>query len=337
MKAPRLGMRSALAVLIGSVAFVLVWIKTANGALTDFDLVWYGARALWSGENPYAVIGPGRPFAWPFPLLYPLTAVITVLPLAALPAHLARSLFAGLGAAVFTFAISKEGFVPLLVLLSPPFTNAIRTAQWTPLLAAMYLMPGLGWLVVAKPNVGLPILAANPQRMTIVAGIVGMAIVLVSLVILPRWPMDWISVLPAGSHLRMPIAAVGGPFLLLALLRWRRREARLLVALSCVPQTTCLYSALPVMLCSHGFGETAGLVILSQLSWFLPPSLIPGFQWNQGYVDPVAARLMNLFYYLPALVLVLRRPNESFRPLVERETRWDALARGGAPASSRTD
>lgn len=38
---------------------------------SDFAQLWAAARGFLQGVNPYEVVGPGRPFEWDFPLLYP--------------------------------------------------------------------------------------------------------------------------------------------------------------------------------------------------------------------------------------------------------------------------
>src|SRR5690242_13611695 len=48
----------------------------------DFDQTWYAARALFSGRNPYAEIGPGLPFEWAQYFYYPLNAPLAVAPFA---------------------------------------------------------------------------------------------------------------------------------------------------------------------------------------------------------------------------------------------------------------
>src|SRR5215207_5028160 len=44
----------------------------ANDMPRDFDQLWFAARALLAGQNPYHLVGPGRSFPWEFPLFYPL-------------------------------------------------------------------------------------------------------------------------------------------------------------------------------------------------------------------------------------------------------------------------
>ena len=54
--------------------------------------------------------------------------------------------------------------------------------------------------------------------------------------------------------------------MLLAILRWRRPEARLLIALACVPQSMLLYETVPLFLVPRTFRESALLVALSYVA-----------------------------------------------------------------------
>jgi hypothetical protein len=107
-----------------------------------------------------------------------------------------------------------------------------------------------------------------------------------------------------------PVTRAGGPLLLLALLRWRRPEARLLAALACVPQTPAFYEALPVLLVAGSVGELAVLVLLSDASYLVSLALAPA-STSIAESALLYGRLINVFYYLPALVVVLRRRNEA--------------------------
>src|SRR5207249_4570115 len=115
---------------------------------------------------------------------------------------------------------------------------------------------GLAWLVRAKPNVGLAIvLASGSVRALLVATLGGGLLVIASLLVFPGWPAEWLNTLWTAHHMSPPVARLGGPLLLLALLRWRQPEARLLAVLACVPQTPCFYEALPVLICARGLRE----------------------------------------------------------------------------------
>lgn len=105
----------------------------------------------------------------------------------------------------------------------------------------------------------------------------------------------------------------GGPFVLLALLKWRRPEARLLAALACIPQTPNLYEAIPLFLLVTTLAEGIGLSALCAVVYFgvqrrpgeygdLPTYLLAVQQW------------MVYALYLPCTLLVLRRANEGTLP-----------------------
>src|SRR5262249_35856241 len=99
--------RYLLALTLGLLAAAEVWVKTGHpGGASDFDQVWYGATVLREGGNPYRAIGPEARIYWGWPLYYPLPAMLAVTPLAMIPVHAARSLFAGASVAVLVQAIT---------------------------------------------------------------------------------------------------------------------------------------------------------------------------------------------------------------------------------------
>jgi hypothetical protein len=326
--------RGGIALGVGLATAIEVWVKMQRpGGFSDFDHIWEGARIVWARGNPYELIGPGRAFDWPWPLYYPLPALLVVLPLTLLPLPVARALFTGGSTAILAWALGGDGFARLALLLSVPFLHAVQIGQWSPLLTAMFLLPALGWLAVAKPNIGTAVLAATPSPRTWrVAALGGGALVLASLILQPSWPADWLRTLRSGEHIAPPILRFGGPVLLLALLRWRRPEARLLLALGCVPQTPAHYEALPVLLVACRAPEVLGLVLLSDLALVTSFVLAPG---STSLLESATlyGRIINLFYYLPALALVLTRPNEGPAPAwLERLLGIIDRMRGGGSA-----
>ncbi len=92
---------------------------------SDFDHIWFGARAFWDGENPYALIGPGRAFEWAWPLRFPAPALIIASPLVFLPVAIARDAFAGISATVLAFGITRDGWFRLPLLMSAPCLYAL--------------------------------------------------------------------------------------------------------------------------------------------------------------------------------------------------------------------
>jgi len=277
---------------------------------SDFDQLWFAARALLHGRDPYALIGPGREFRWPWPLVYPLSTVVAVLPLTALPVVVARIIFASLSVGILTFALTKRGAGVLPVVASAAVLDAARAGQLSLLLTAGVLLTGASFAFALKPHTGLALLAAAPRRRAIVvAAITGVALTIIAFAFQPHWLASWRNALGSASHVRIPLFALGGPLLLLALLRWRRLDARVLLACACVPHTPIVYDVVPIGLVARNFRESLMFALLTyaallaQHVWVTnaPPSV----------AATLAARILNVTVYLPALLAVLARPNVS--------------------------
>jgi hypothetical protein len=307
--------RVAVAAAIATGACLLTWveqIRTPDHA-ADFGLAWFGARALIHGANPYKLVGPGLVYDWPWHELYPATAMVAVLPFAFLPQVVAAVLFVWISTLLLAHAVTFDGWHRLPLFLSSAFVIAARRGQWSPLLTAALCMPVLTWILAAKPNIGLALLAPTTSFRPVKIGFIGgTALLALSLAFLPSWPADWLGLLKTVGHMNAPIALPGGAFVLLALLRWRRPEARLILALACVPQNNSWYEALPLLLIPTTFRESLGLSLATSCGFV--------FQWL--FISPagdVAANreigiLMVAFVYLPATLLVLWRPNSGAIP-----------------------
>ena len=311
--APTRRERLLLAAAVAVVSAVLVVVVTAHGrGLNAFDQLWVGARAMLAGTDPYALVGPGRALAQKAPNYYPATAMIAVLPLAWLELELARAVFFGLSAGVLAFAATRDGYARMPMFLSGSFMLALLSQQWAPLLTASLFLPAMAWAYAAKPNIGLALFAARPTRAALAWAAAG-AIVLgaASLALRPSWPAEWVAIARSAPHIRALVRHPAGPLVLLALLRWRRPEARLLVALACVPHSTLFYEALPLLFVVP---ETERQVrALWALSWIgtlvqIVLVFLPGYDFFGDHVYAVG-ELMLALVYLPCVILVLRRPN----------------------------
>jgi hypothetical protein len=274
---------------------------------SDFTQPRAAARIFLQGGNPYTQIGPGRAFEHEFPLIYPATSAVVAMPFAWASLRLADALFIGLGAALLAWALTRRTFAnpQLLVFASFAMMVAAQTVQWSPVLTAAALMPWLGFLFACKPTMGLAMLAAYPSRTAILgAGV----FTLVTIAIWPWWIPTWLATLPAATHMSAPVMRWGGPFILLALLKWRRQDARLLAALACVPQTPVLYEAVPLFLLVQTFREGTLLIVLTALAG----KMIAVTTWGVDYHTFMNAsgQWMVWLVYLPCTVMVLRRPNE---------------------------
>lgn len=293
---------------------------------SDFEQVWIASRAVLARQNPYPLIGPGRAFEWPWPLFYPLPAAVAAIPLAPLSSQWSGAVFMALSAGCFAWALTERGAAPLLGLLSAPMIMAIESVQWAPLLAASFVLAPIGIFDVAKPTIGAALFVARPTRWPIIGGAVLTAI---AFALQPAWLSDWHHAFAPGRSLRplhftAPVLQPGGFLLLATALRWRRPEARLLLALSCVPQTLIMYEALPLFLVPESVLEVTLLVILSYATQVIAvlssagtDMLFTGGRW-----------LIAL--YLCAAVMVLRRPNLGPLPewLERRIVGWPSWLRG---------
>ncbi len=309
---PPLVHRLAVCLLAAAWALACMWhMRRATGRPADFDVMWQGARFLLDGRDPWALIGPGRPWEWVSPLFYPGTALLALAPLAALPLDVARAIWVGGTAALLAWLLTRDGWWRLPLFLSAPFFNAAGGGQWSVLVTAAILWPALGVVSSMKPTVGLAVLAAmRTQRAQVIALAAGLALLAASLVVAPGWPWSWRAAIADAPHMSSPIAhwRVGAPLLLLALTRWRRPDARLLFALACVPQSTLVYEGLYFLLFPRTLvGVTLMAITSFGASWL--QDRISDWATTTAQLQYAVGDVMVLFFYLPALVMVLRRPN----------------------------
>jgi hypothetical protein len=293
-----------LAMLAGVVAAVVCWLafRLPPPTTSDFDQLWVAARALLAGLDPYAVVPTTGTH---FPFYYPLPAALVVVPLAGLPLPAARVAWAFLSGAIFAWAALRRGGGLLPALLSASFLNAVVQGQLSPLLTAAVIIPGLNWVWVTKPSIGAAMFAGYPSRRAVIGGLVFIG---VAVLVSPSWPLRWLDALRDGSHLIPPVARPGGILLLLALIRWRIPEARLLVGLACVPQTLGLYETLPLFLIARTRWQGYALAALSYLAAFtqvIAAPRVPGMTLEATFDARWPYSLICL--YLPALVLLLLR------------------------------
>jgi hypothetical protein len=266
---------------------------------SDFEPIWVGASVLLAGGDPYTVVPTTGTH---YPLYYPLTAIVIGLPFAGLPFDWARVAWAALSGAGFAWAAIRYGRGLPAALLSANFLNAVIQGQWSPLMTAAVVLPALSWLLAAKPSIGAALFAAFPSRQAVIGGV---ALLAVSLALFPTWPVRWAASLGASNHM-WPIRSSGGIILLLALIRWRRPEARLLAALACVPQTIGLYETLPLFLIPRTRWQGYGLAGLSYVAAFGQVAMVPRDP-GMPLETMLADRWPFVFFclYLPALVMVL--------------------------------
>jgi hypothetical protein len=293
-----------LAILGALLAGALVhgWYSGHPEEWSDFDQIWLGARALLDGLNPYAAV----PKEFPWPLLYPMPAVLFGLPFAWLSLEFARVGFAMFTGGLCTWAVLSRRPYAWPLLVSGPFLYALARGQWSPLFVAALLYPGLSGIVAVKPSSGLTLLAYRPSR----ALFVGAAIlILLALALLPRWPFDWLSQLPGNRHIVPLVSLPFGFVLLVVLLRWRLPEGRMFAALVLAPQTVAMYELLPLMIIPRTLRQSLTLALAWDVVFF---GSQPRGAWVPATVPdpfvPSSWPVLLLAGYLPALVLLLRDP-----------------------------
>lgn len=300
-------LRSALVVAVVSLLYAGARVLHEPRWPTDFDQFWYAARELLQGGDPYAVVGPGKAFDWPWGLKYPFPAVLLSLPFAALPLVAGRIAFSTATGTVLGFALGRRLRTHWPMLLSASYLIALSRSQWAPALLAVAWLPLAGVAVAAKPNIGLAVLAALRPRHLLIAVASAAVITLVGFLVQPHWVESWRRAIADSPHVA-PIWMPGGFLLLLALLRYRRSDARLLLGLAVIPHTPSLYDLLPLFYLCRSRLEVLVLALLTHVLFW-------GFISTTGgeTFDLYAAALgrVSIFViYLPALVAVLLRPNE---------------------------
>jgi hypothetical protein len=213
--------------------------------------------------------------------------------------------------------MSAKGHAQLFALATWPYILSVSLGQWGPLLMAATTIPAMGWVALIKPNLGVAFGAgyglrwARPPALWVNLFMAG-ALLVTSFAVRPRWVGEWLTVLATPTpHLVAPIGIAGGVALLLALFRWRRPEARTLATLSLVPQTFSSYDSLLVFIVPQTRAQALVLVAATTLV-----TAIVGFIGPAAtYAETVHrfAPLRIALVYMPAVVMVLMRPNLSQR------------------------
>ena len=266
----------------------------------DFSYPWRAARALMDGHNPYEVIRAVGEYPFNASLLYPLPAAVVATPFSFLRPEIAGALFIGLSSALLAWALLRDSPYRLPLFLSAPFVQAAILGQWSPLLTAAALMPAFQMFAAAKPTVGLAAWIYNPSWKGVIGGLI---LVAISFLILPGWLGDWREATAGMSKYRGPATTLLGAFLLLGIARWRRREGRLFVAMSLMPQLPVFYDSLILWLIPSTLWRS---VAFSAISW------VGYLAWYPSRASPaqneIAFPWLVFTIYAPALVLLLLLP-----------------------------
>lgn len=295
----------------------------------DFTFPWRAARALLAHRDPYTTIVPVGQFPFDNYFKYPLPAAILALPVAWMSGAAAAAVFGGASAALLAWGLTKDGWHRLWILVSAPFAITLESGQWSTLLMAGALVAPISWVAVCKPTVGLAVFAYRPNWWAVLGS---MILLLASFVILPSWLGGWMSSVradPAHKYITL-VSVTGGPLVLLALLRWRRPEARYLLALAIVPQILTFYTAFLPMLVAETKRESQTMAILGSAAWL-------GWTWQLGngseekYAPVLAGYWILGLLCVPALIMIMRRPNVAPRVRSERINEFQLADGNDAP------
>ncbi len=294
-----------------SAAFISAMMHRRVDPWSDFSQLVVGGRALWQGGNPYLAVSSPRTG---LPLVYPLPALLLAWPLSWLPMAAADACFSALGVGVFAFAHARTGPIDrpaVVAFFSAALAQTVIYSQWSALLLGAVLLSN-GWLggavLACKPTTAIWLWAARPSWRLIVGALTVSAI---SLAVRPTWPLEWWT---ATSHVRpstvIPaLLPFGFVIVIAAAMRWRRPEARLLLAMCCVPHTTLMYETLPLLAMVPATWGEAWLLCAS--SW----ACLTTFTTFVPDTTPInqALHLGGLWslvgIYTPCAILVWRREN----------------------------
>jgi hypothetical protein len=295
-----------LPLIVGILTFALVWVGHTPPAGTppDFDYLWIAARGIWDGNGPYAAVRQAVDQGFlPFPFSYPATAAVVVTPLGVLPYRVSVALFTALGMALLAWSVRKDRPWRRWIVVSAPAVQALLLGQWSPWLTAAVGLPWLGFVWAAKPTIGLALAAGWPSRQALYGCL---ALLVLSFILVPHWPAEWREALRSTPQYVAPVQRFGGALLLLAFLRWRHPEARMLGTMALVPHVSGLYEQLPLLLIPQSGRAFAVLMGLEYLATFLVYTLLPHGQSNVAAMLDAQWPCFFALVYIPALVMVLR-------------------------------
>jgi hypothetical protein len=280
---------------VASAAFCYFLLLHFHQGAADFGWTVRVARLLLAGKNPYDTTLEQ----------YPLTAALFGLPFVWLRPEIASALFYGISSALLAFGLSRHGYHRLLVFLAYPYWAGLLAVQWSVIIFASAFFPLLLPVTMAKPQIGLPVAMTHLSRRGIVACAV---VVLLTLVVMPRWPLLWLGQLGHYEHF-IPLLVLPGPLLVLALWRYRDKDAWFLLLTALMPQRW-FFDAFILWLIPRSRRE---ILFTAALSW--GAGIWRWYHMPHSFTE--VGRVTVVFIYLPMLALVL------FRQLARAENSAD--------------
>jgi hypothetical protein len=248
-------------------------------------------------------VGRQNPYDTPLEQ-YPLPAALPALPLLRIAPEIAAGIFYGVSSALLAFGLTRENYGRLRIFLAFPYWAGFLTAQWPPIIAASAFFPMLLPVTMMKPQVGLPVFLTRLSRRGLLACLF---LGVLSFAVMPQWPLLWFRQTHYYEHF-VPLLIFPGPLLLLALLRYRDRDAWLLLLASIMPQRW-FFDSFTLWLIPRSRRE---ILLTAFLSW--GAGVWRWFHQPANFTE--VGRLAVIFIYLPMLVVVLLRSAQAQPPPV---------------------
>jgi hypothetical protein len=306
--------RAVVATLIAVGGMMLAYNGFHVQKHSDFGAVWFGAQAMLQHRNPYALIGHGLEFDH-WPLLYPAPALVAAIPFAVFSERTATMIFVGISTFALAMGVTRSSWHLLPLFITEPYTSAARLGQWSILLTAALFFPIIAAFSVCKPQSAIPVLFATRRKTAFVATLAGgAALLLVSFILMPRWPEFCLANIRAATGMRAPITYRGGLLVLLALFRWRRPESWLILSMACMPQAWGWYGTLALLTIPATFAESVALAGAIAIGGWIGAVTMPPISSADSFFG-WAGSLIVFSVYLPVTLIVLLRKNEGPYPL----------------------
>jgi hypothetical protein len=288
--------RILVAAVVGVATGTFCWflLQRIHQGAGDFHWALHLAGRLVGRQNPYDT-----------PLeQYPLPAALPALPLLRIAPEIAAGIFYGVSSALLAFGLTRENYGRLRIFLAFPYWAGFLTAQWPPIIAASAFFPMLLPVTMMKPQVGLPVFLTRLSRRGLLACLF---LGVLSFAVMPQWPLLWFRQTHYYEHF-VPLLIFPGPLLLLALLRYRDRDAWLLLLASIMPQRW-FFDSFTLWLIPRSRRE---ILLTAFLSW--GAGVWRWFHQPANFTE--VGRLAVIFIYLPMLVVVLLRSAQAQPPPV---------------------
>ena len=174
----------------------------------------------------------------------------------------------------------------------------------------------LGFVIAAKPNIGLIALATQRRdtvfRVVLLAG----ALSVLAFVVRPSWLAEWLALARSAPNKEIAVLQPAGFLLFAALVLWRTMEGRLLLAAAIVPQTPSVYDALLLCPLCQTRTQAAFLALFTHVAHFTVLQLGP-YENHDAFYDSLA-KIIVLLVMIPALAMALRNRRTTRNHSVEQ-------------------